>query len=139
MGFHSTDDCFLCGDKFSPPGLRRRLKVFNQVHGDAPPPGHKIRDWDPLLVPPIHQTQLGQSQSDYVPDSQQNSHQARPRPFNNTKTKSNVNFIRSMEITDGLHDDNQQQSLSAIDPSISALVTNKYPLRRTSLLIMMKS
>ena len=42
LGFHDENDYFLRGDKFIPPGLRRRLKVYNQVHGDAPPQGHKI-------------------------------------------------------------------------------------------------
>ena len=132
LGFHSDNDCFLRGDKFLPPGLRRRLKVFNQVHGDAPPPGHKIREWDPPLVPPIHKNPNDRKEpSDILHNSQRFTNPPRARPFNNSKTKSNVNAIRSMELNEGEYGDDTQQGYPTIDPSISALITNQATFEET--------
>ena len=125
LGFHNENDCFLRGDKFIPPGLKRRLKIYNQVHGDAPPPNHKIREWDPPLLPPIHKNQPGTFQSDSSSGHKFSANQ-RARPFNNTKTKSGINEIKSMETQDDTQMyDESHHILPATDPSISALVTEQ--------------
>ena len=33
---HKADACIICGPKFLPPSLRRKMNQFNAVHGDEP-------------------------------------------------------------------------------------------------------
>jgi hypothetical protein len=50
---HTSDHCFLRGQAFRPELLNKRINVFNQQHGDKPPPGTEIKTWNPRSPPPI--------------------------------------------------------------------------------------
>ena len=107
LGFHDENDCFLRGDKFQPDGLKRRLKIFNKVNGDSPPPSHKMRDWDPPLIPPIHDKK-----------NQQLNPNAMKRPFQNSRTKSTTKNISLLNAE--LVDPDENETLT--DPSMSAFI-----------------
>ena len=116
---YKEEDCFLRGDKFLPAGLKRRLKIYNQVHGDAPPDGHKIRAWDPPLIPPIHP----KNQSLNKNQNQASQHR---RPFSNAKTKTQRYAIKSLVLDEENQNDiDEMETYPANDPSISALISEQ--------------
>ena len=54
IGFHRELDCYLRGAAFQPEALKRRIKIYNQVNGDKPPPGHTLRDYNPQGKEAVH-------------------------------------------------------------------------------------
>ena len=54
LGFHRELDCYMCGPNFQPPDLKRRIKIYNQINGDAPPASHTIRDYNPRGKEAVH-------------------------------------------------------------------------------------
>ena len=120
LGNHNENDCFLRGDKFLPDALKRRLKIYNKVNGDAPPPNHKIREWNPPLIPPIHQKDQGPT-NDYSKSTFQRSR----RPFSNTKTKTKDPTIKLFNYDEQVADINDNDATEMGDPSMSAFINEQ--------------
>ena len=122
LGNHDEKDCFLRGDKFIPDGLRRRLKIYNKVHGDAPPQGHKVRVWNPPLMLPIHSKD--KSHTSFIQPDNFGSR----CPFSNTKTKTRDHTIKLFNFDDNdisEEEHNEQQIDKMTDPSMSAFISDQ--------------
>lgn len=108
LGFHRELDCYLRGQSFQPPELKRRLKIYNQVNGDAPPASHKLREYKPQGKEAIHQSAPTSDQRKYKPQKQ-----SYKTPFSNfdTKTKGQIKqpSVNAMEVDE-------------TDPSISSFI-----------------
>ena len=100
--------------------MKRRLKVYNKVHGDAPPVNHKIREWNPPLIPPIHSRNLNNSNESTLSQNRNSR-----RPFSNTKTKSRDPTIKlfNFDDTDKVINEEHEQNLD--NPSMSALINDQ--------------
>ena len=120
LGNHNENDCFLRGDKFIPDNLKRRLKVYNKVHGDAPPVNHKIREWNPPLIPPIHSRNLNNSNESTLSQNRNSR-----RPFSNTKTKSRDPTIKLFNFDDNEEGCDEVQEDILDNPSMSALINDQ--------------
>ena len=86
LGFHETVDCFLRGSAFQPPDLRRRINIYNQVHGDKPPPDHKFREYKPRSMNPIHKK--SEHSHKHQNDDKKRSILRPRKPFANFSNKS---------------------------------------------------
>ena len=130
LGFHDENDCFMRGESFQPPGLTRRLKIYNKVNGDAPPPNHKMREWDPPLVPPIHDKN-SKNVSDWGNKNDKlNNPQHRKKPFQNTRTKSNTRTINAFDAQ--LENDIDSDSID-VDHTMSAFVQEQLQFEENTL------
>ena len=99
LGFHRELDCYLRGPTFQPPELKRRLKIYNQVHGDAPPPSHKLREYKPQGKEAIHD-KTHPSKSALLNPTKTTSFKT---PFSNfnTKTKGQLRpTVNALEVSD---------------------------------------
>ena len=72
--------------------MKQRLKIYNKVNGDAPPSTHKMRDWDPPLIPPIYANNLSEN-------ALSNQLTKNNRPFQNSRTKSYTKSINILDAT----------------------------------------
>lgn len=50
---HESDCCYIRGPNFRPKELTQHINVFNQQHGDAPPPGTPLPTWNPCSPLPL--------------------------------------------------------------------------------------
>ena len=132
LGFHDEVKCFLRGPNFQPDALKRRIRIYNQIHGDKPPKGKEPVDYQPGAKSAIHQS------------SQNNiSNTKRPfQPFRNYKTKqsiqqrANINslaldnqefdFDAFLEDTEPSQPNDDTNNITdTTEPTINAFLTNQ--------------
>ena len=121
VGFHEEVDCYARGPSFLPPKLRRRIMVYNQTHGDKPPPDHKFRDYNPKGVTPDH----GESKN---PSRSSVRFKKDVRPFSNyhTKSKQETASIRSFQLIDNvLVADPIDDGNDAVNPTINSFIQSQ--------------
>ena len=120
VGFHDEVDCFARGEKFQNPQLRRRIKIYNQIHGDAPPAGHKFREWNPPSIPAIHKDKEKEAHQSISKTAEKKGNQ---RPFANYSTKSGKKQIQLLETK---NDQNQDQDSEVnTDPAMMAFIQDQ--------------
>ena len=116
---HPAETCFLRSIHFRPHELNQRINLYNQQHGDKPPPGTILPKWNPK-TPPADQSSLDKQPTSRDKLAAVSNQKKSFRPFTNTPTKTttskpSVNFVdvEDPEISDEIH------------PSISMLFENE--------------
>ena len=120
------------GIYFQPQELIQRINLYNQQHGNKPPPGTVIPKWTPKTPPPI----IDKSNKNSNPRDKLNEVANKPssegdkkkslRPFTNTPTKStakpNVSFLGVEESKD---DDMEEEKVEVIDKPTPIIISKE--------------
>ena len=129
IGFHNEMDCYLRGSKFQPPNLQRRLQIYNKLNGDAPPPSHKIRQWDPPSLPPVHDSKnllSGPDQERSYSSRNGPTRFNRRKPFSNTSTKTGKKEISLLDTTPTeepmIIPSNDEDNATTVEPAIACFI-----------------
>ena len=126
MGFHTPDECYLCGKNFVPKELAQRINLYNKQFGDKLPTGKQPRQWTPQSIPAIHSS----NQNRKVPTQPNPSERKKFAPFQNYRTKSNgpnVNVLVEDNGDDGQHDVNDID-MNQFVPSINSFLADQHEL-----------
>ena len=130
LGFHRELDCYLRGPNFQPSDLKRRLKIYNQINGDAPPSSHSIREYNPRGKEAVHPNPKQKSTYRPNPTAPTNSPSenqvsfSMKKPFSNFATKSKNQLkpnINSLESTTDAEPDNAED----FDPTITSFMSSQ--------------
>ena len=128
IGFHDEIKCYLRGPAFQPEELKRRIRVYNQIHGDKPPNNEKPSTFRPGGKHAIHHNSKTSSQRVQF-----------RKPFNNYHTKTNnrkpnetirrIANSDSFDIDDYLEGDSPNESPSSDDvPTMSSFISDQVTL-----------
>ena len=120
LGFHREVDCFLRGPPFQPSALQRRIKIYNEVNGERPPTGHKLREYNPQGKDADHTSGTRIAKKSQLTSSLKPS--PKHTPFSNFKNKSNATRNASINaFQDPSEEDNQIDT----DPTITSFISSQ--------------
>ena len=108
IGFHPPEQCYIRGLNFLPPALRKRVMLYNKQHGDKPPPGTALKDWNPRSIPAIH--------TDKKKVQFANQKKEVTNPFKNTATKVRTRSptITALEQNENVTENTDDQLIEEI-------------------------